>query len=160
MEPPLEQSNITEKCDIERRRHTAAVAPIRRFEAAMKNALSGRNYISNLEIMPIMEMCSHASFVQSLLTTSRSQKNLELTAQKCNFLANYRLSPAAPHRRSRPYMERIRQGEGGWSRPSKTALEQSHLTEKFEVRESHTETETKKNPGQSLSSQEHESFYV
>ena len=79
---------------------------------------------------------------------------------KMQFFGTLSLISRSPHRRSRPYMERIRQGEGGWSRPSKTALEQSHLTEKFEVRESHTETETKKNPGQSLSSQEHESFYV
>ena len=42
-------------------------------------------------------------------------------------------------------MDRIEQGEGLWNRPSKTALERSSLTEAFEVRESHTEAEMKKN---------------
>ena len=42
--------------------------------------------------------------------------------------------------------ERTRQGEGRWSLPPKTALERSDLTEKFQLRESHTEAKTNKTP--------------
>ena len=52
------------------------------------------------------------------------------------------------HPRSRRGSERIRQGEGRWSRPPKTALERSDVTEKFQFRESHTKAETKKTPDQ------------
>ena len=52
------------------------------------------------------------------------------------------------HPRLRRGSERIRQGEGRWSRPPKTALERSDVTEKFQFRESHTEAETKKTPDQ------------
>ena len=59
---------------------------------------------------------------------------------------NFSLVSFSPHPRSRRGAEQIRQGEGRWSRPPKTALERSHLTEKFPFREYHTEAETKKNP--------------
>ena len=52
------------------------------------------------------------------------------------------------HPRSRRGAERIRPGEGRWSRPSKMALERSDLTEKSQFRESHTEFETKQIPDQ------------
>ena len=52
------------------------------------------------------------------------------------------------HPRSSRGAERIRQDKGRWSRPSKTALERSNLTEKFQFQESHAEAETKKTPGQ------------
>ena len=55
------------------------------------------------------------------------------------------VSLISPHPRSCRGAERIRQGEGRCSRPSKTALERSDLTEKFQFREPRTEAETKKN---------------
>ena len=79
---------------------------------------------------------------------------------KNTFFSNFSRFSLSPHTRSRRGANRIRQGEGCWSRPSKTALERSDLTEKFQFREPHTEAETKKTPGQSLSYQKHESFYI
>ena len=56
--------------------------------------------------------------------------------------ARFSLVSLSIHPRS--LQERIGQGEGRWSRPAKTTLERSDLTEKFQFRESHTEAETKK----------------
>ena len=52
------------------------------------------------------------------------------------------------HPRSRRCAERIGQGEGRWSRPTKTTLERIDLTGKVQFQESHTETErmTKSGP--------------
>ena len=55
-------------------------------------------------------------------------------------LVSLRINP-----RERRGAERIRQGEGCWSRPPKTALGRSDLTEKFPFRAPYTEAETKKN---------------
>ena len=79
---------------------------------------------------------------------------------KIYFLVHFSLVSLSPHTRSRPGAERIRQGEGRWGRPSKTALERSDLIEKFEVREFHTKAETKKAPRQYLSSKKNTLFYI
>ena len=50
--------------------------------------------------------------------------------------------------RSRRGVERIRQGEGRWSCPLKTAFERIDTTENFQFRESHTEAGTDKNADQ------------
>ena len=48
---------------------------------------------------------------------------------KIQHFAHFSLVSLSPRTRSRPDAERIRQSEGGWSRPPKTALERSYLTE-------------------------------
>ena len=68
---------------------------------------------------------------------------------KTQKFAHFSLLSLSLHPCSRRGAERIRQGEGRWSRPPKTAHERSDLTEKFQSRESHTtEAETKKTPDQ------------
>ena len=62
--------------------------------------------------------------------------------------ARFSLVALSIHPRSRRGAERTGQGEGRWSRPPKTALERSDLTEKFQFRESHTEAETRETPDQ------------
>ena len=87
------------------------------------------------------------SFILSTSPYIKIRRKLERTvhnAKNCALLACL----AQRHSRSRPGAERIRQGEGRWSRPPKTALKRSGLTEKFQFRESHTEAETKKTPDQ------------
>ena len=64
---------------------------------------------------------------------------------KKQHFCNFSLVSLSVYPRSHRGAERIRQGEGRWSFPPKTALERSDLTEKFQFRESHTEAETKKN---------------
>ena len=71
---------------------------------------------------------------------------------------HFSLASISPHPRSRRGADLTSQGEGRWSRSSKTALERSDVTEKFQFRESHTETETKKPLTESLSSQKHQSL--
>ena len=51
------------------------------------------------------------------------------TVRRTKF-AHFSLVSLSPRTRSRPDAERIRQGEGRLSRPPKTALERSYLTEK------------------------------
>ena len=67
---------------------------------------------------------------------------------KIHFFARFSLISLSIHPRSRRGAERLRQGEGRWSRPQKTALERSDFTEKFQFRASHTKAETKKTPDQ------------
>ena len=59
-------------------------------------------------------------------------KNIWRVPFKIHFFARFSLVSHGIHPRSRRGAERIRQGEGRWSRPPKTALEQSDLTEKFQ----------------------------
>ena len=59
-------------------------------------------------------------------------------------MAYFSLVSLSVYPRSRRGAERIRQGEERWSRPPKTALERSDLTEKFQFQESHTEVDPKK----------------
>ena len=51
---------------------------------------------------------------------------------KIQHFSNLSLVSLSPHSRPRRGAERIRQDEGRWSRPPKTALERSDLTEKFQ----------------------------
>ena len=51
------------------------------------------------------------------------------TAQNTNKKTHFLLASLRVYSRSRRGAERIRQGEGGWSRPPKTTLERSYLTE-------------------------------
>ena len=63
---------------------------------------------------------------------------------KIQSFARFSLVSLSIHPLSRRGAERIRQGEGRWSRPPKTALERSDLTEKIQFRASHTEAKTRK----------------
>ena len=104
----------------------------------MKKAPFGRNLNATLE------MLSLDSFVQAL-HMPRSENSSVVYRPKYNNFLHFSLVSLSPHPRSRRGAERIRQGEGRWSRPPKTALERSDLTEKIQFRESYTEAETKKN---------------
>ena len=96
--------------------------------------------------MPIWKCCSLIySFKLCICQDPRIAR--AYTAQNI-FFSHLPLVSLSPHPRSRRGAERIRQGEGRWSRPPKTALERSNLTVKFQFRESHTEAETKKTPDQ------------
>ena len=107
----------------------------------MKKATSGRNLYSNLEIMPIWKCCPLIfSFICQDPIIARAY-----TAQNSTKM-HFSLVSLGVYPRSRQGAERIRQGEGRWSLPSKTALERSDLTEKSQFRESHTESETKQTP--------------
>ena len=59
----------------------------------------------------------------------RSKNSSGVYRPKYIFFAPFSLVSLSPRTRSRPGAERIRQGEGRLSRPPKTALERSHLTE-------------------------------
>ena len=78
------------------------------------------------------------------LQTSRSQPNAQEYLLKVQHFSNFSLVSLSPHSRLRRSAERIRQGEGRWSRPPKTARERSDLIDKFQFRESETEAKTKK----------------
>ena len=86
------------------------------------------------------------------LSRSADAADVKIQPKARNYLVeiqhfcNFSLVSLSPHPRSCRGSERIRQGEGRWSRPPKTALEPSDLTEKFQSRESHTEAEPKKSP--------------
>ena len=81
------------------------------------------------------------------LSTSPHIKIRRITGEYCSRkrIVRFSLVSLSIHPRSLRGAERIRQGERRWSRPPKTALERSDLTEKFQFRASHTEAETKKN---------------
>ena len=74
--------------------------------------------------------------------------------------AHFSLVSLSPRPRARRGAARIRQGEGHWSRPPKTALEQSDLTEKLQFRESHTEPETIITADQIPVPSKNESLYI
>ena len=96
----------------------------------MKEASSGRNLDANLEMMPVWKCCpmidSFKLYIcqDPIIARAYTAQN----AKKAYFsLVSFFVYP-----RSRRGAERIRQGEGSWSLPPKTALERSHLTEKFQ----------------------------
>ena len=89
----------------------------------------GTKYDANVEIMSCQVL-----FCQPL-HTSRSEEKLKSTVQNTIF-ARFSLISLSIHPRSRRDAEQIRQGEGRWSRPPKTALEHSDLAEKFQFRAS------------------------
>ena len=83
------------------------------------------------------------------LSIHQHPKNNWRVPFKIHFLARFSLVSLSIHPRSRRGAEGIRQGEGGWSRPPKTALERGDLTDKSQLRESYNnEVETKETPYQ------------
>ena len=76
------------------------------------------------------------------------------------FCSHFSLVSLSIRPRSPQAAERIRQGERRWSRPPKTALERSDLTEKFQFRQSHTEAETEKTPAQIPVPSKKKSLYI
>ena len=95
----------------------------------MKKASSGRNLDANfLEITPInLEMLSLIySFKLHIWQDSRIAR--AYTAQNTK-KTHFSLVSLSVYPRSRRGAERIRQGEGRRSRPPKTELERSYLTE-------------------------------
>ena len=107
-----------------------------------------------LEMMPILEIITLCRRCRRQETTDGSI----LPPQNTSFL-QLLACLVSPHPRSHRGSERIRPGEGRWSRPPKTVLERSDLTEKFQFRESHTEAETKKLLTKSPSPQKKKSLY-
>ena len=85
-------------------------------------------YDANLETM-----CCHVLCYQPLHThVRRDLKNIGRVPFKITLFARFSLVSHSIHPRSRRGTERIRHGEGRWSRPPMTALERSDLTEKFQ----------------------------
>ena len=100
----------------------------------------GTKYHANLETMSCQVL-----FYQPLHVHQDPENNSRVPF-KIHPFAHFSLVSLSVHPRLRQGAERIVQGEGRWSRPPKTALERSDLTEKLQFRESHTEAETKKTP--------------
>ena len=88
----------------------------------MKKTPSGRNLDANLKMLPLIY-----SFKLYICQDPRiARAYTAQTTKKTHFsLVSFSVYP-----RSRRSAERIRQGEGRWSRPPKTALERRDLTEK------------------------------
>ena len=108
---------------------------------------------------PIWKKCP-AKFTFINLSIHQDRKNNWRVPFKIHFFAHFSLVSLSLHPRSRRGAERIRQGEGRWSRPPKTALERSDLTNKSQFRESHTKAETKKLVTKSLSPQKEKSSSI
>ena len=74
-------------------------------------------------------------FFRSSSAYAKIQEWLGRIPPKVHFFGHFSIVPLSPHPHSRRGLERIRQGEGRWTRPSKTALERSDFfaTEKFPV---------------------------
>ena len=83
---------------------------------------------------------------RSILHVHQDPENNSRVPFKIQNFAYFSLVSLRAHPRSRRGAERIRQGEGRWSSPPKTALERSNLTEKSQFQASHIEAETKKTP--------------
>ena len=99
-------------------------------------------YDANLEIMSCQVLC-----YQPLHThLHQDPTNNWRVPFKIHLFARFSLVLLSIHPRYRRGVERIRQGEGRWSRPPKTVLDRSDLNEKFQFRASHTEAETKTTP--------------
>ena len=156
--PPSKTTNartkvFTMNSDIEKQRHNSltTIGQTRRG-VTMKKVLGGRircriGKDANLEIMPIWKSMFPMFFSFTFCKCQDPRIARAYTVQKTIF-DHFSLVCLSPHPRSCRGAERIRQGEGRWSRPSKTALERSDLMEKFQFRESHTEAETTKSPHQ------------
>ena len=104
----------------------------------MKKASSGQNLDVNFTLL--------SCFIHS----SSAEVNIHTRAQeyrpKRRKFGNFSLVSLSRHTPFRLRAERIRQGEGRWSRLLKAVLERSDLTEKFKVQDSRTEAETNKSP--------------
>ena len=155
LEPPLDQRDLTEKSDIERQRHTAVASTGQTLRGGHEKSIAGTRcqfgIKANLENLP------HVFLLK--ISIRQDPKESSRLSPKIQNIGHFSLVSLSPHTRLRPGTERIRQGEGRWSRPSKGAVERSDLTKKFEVRKSHAEAETKKARCQSLSSQIRTSLY-
>ena len=91
-----------------------------------------------------MEIClANFCFIDVSIHVHRDPENISSVSLKIQNFAHFSHVSLGIYPRSRRGAERIMKGEGCWSRAPKTALERSDLTEKFQFRESHTETETK-----------------
>ena len=93
----------------------------------MKKASSGRNLDANLEIMPTWKLSLFYSFK---LTYAKIQEIARAYTAQTTKKAHFSRVSLSVYPRSRRGAERMRQGEERWSRPPKTALERSYLTEK------------------------------
>ena len=84
-------------------------------------------------MMPIWKLCQFANVVAYLFVQAlhmpRSNNSSGVYRPKYKKKAHFSLVSLSVYSRSRRGAERIRQGEGCWSRPPKTALEGSYLTE-------------------------------
>ena len=102
--------------------------------------------------MPFWKLCQFGNVVSCFIRSSSADVKIQPKAReylfKIRHFNNFPLVSLSPHPGSRRGAERVRQGEARWIRLPKTALERSDLTEKFQFRESHTEAETEKTPGQ------------
>ena len=85
----------------------------------------GTKYDANLEIMSCQVVCC-----QPLHTHVHQDPNNNWRVPFKIRFARFSLVSLSIHPRSRRGAERIRQGEGRWSRPPKTALERSDFTDK------------------------------
>ena len=90
----------------------------------MKKATSGRNLYSNLKMMPIGKCCPLI-----FLPYAKIQEYLGRIPPKIQEKPHFSLVSLSVYPRLRRGAERIRQGEGPWSRPPKTAFERIYLTE-------------------------------
>ena len=97
----------------------------------MTKASSGRNLDANLEIMPIWESCP-LIYSFKLYICQDPGIARACTAQHTKKKTHFSLVSFSVYPGSRRGTEQIRQGEGRWSLPPKTALERSDLTKKFQ----------------------------
>ena len=108
---------------------------------------------------PIWKRCLLAKFFFINLSIHQDLKNNWRVQIKIPNFARFSVVSLSIHPRSRRGAERIRQGEGRWSRPTKMVLERSDLAELFQFREPDTEADTK-TPTKSLSPKKKESSYI
>ena len=98
----------------------------------MKKASSGKKLNANLELTPIWKFNCCPLLIRSRSTKynmPRSKNSSDVYRPKYKKKAHSSLVLLSVYPRSRRGAERIRQGEERWSRPLKTALERSYLTE-------------------------------
>ena len=96
----------------------------------MKKAFVGKKFRCQCGNDANLEMLSLDLFLQAL-HMPRSKNSSGVYRPKCTFFSYFALFSLSSHPRSRRGAKRIRQGERRWSRPPKTALERSDLTEKL-----------------------------
>ena len=84
---------------------------------------------ANSETMPIKNIY-FICFIGSNCADVKVQTKAREYRPKIQNFNHFSIFSFSPHTDSRPGAERIGQSEGRWSRPSKTALERSNLTEK------------------------------
>ena len=79
-----------------------------------------------------MMSCQVLCYQPLITRVHYNPKNTLRVAFKIQFFARFSLVSHSIHPRSRRGDEPIRQGEGRWNRPPKTALDRSYLTENFQ----------------------------